>query len=719
MKLKLIITIFVLYSSITFMQTEYFGSRTLSKETKNIQVVQKIFSPTGTIVYVDSLNGANDTTALKSRGYLLYWRGTGDRGLTFWFQGNSSVFPAFDGPPNGYLGANFNSVQGNNTIDDWLVLPKLPGGIKAGDSLYFYSRSPLGSIFADSIRVMYSVNDSVPEGIWVELGRFETITDGTWELRGFAAPTTSLNGRFAIRYRVANGGPSGTNSNYIGIDAISIVRSIVIPEYYNSNSGTYKNNFPFTVSGGKAVNNLIRAGELNQPTSLPSGYQISKVYFRPSTTGKRYFTNLQFLVTQDDITNLTSGAFYSGHYDTVLYHNYDSLDFEDGLWTGIQLDRPYPYDPSKSLIYFLGQCGSSGAGGQLYYNSGGGIRRVWSVAGCPFTPYASGDAVVYDFGVDVIPIGDYTPDLLYYKFEENIGGTIVNNCANPGVGNNPATFTNMVIDTNGQFDSCLVGTGLNSSGVATGWNCDLGTSSWTISMWIQIPSSSSGQAYYLFGDYGSNSFRCFHNGSAGQDNLMLRGTGITEVLVKGIGPAPTIVTFVYDSVASEISAFKNGILDTIVAQAPLNLPVGSGFKVGSYSTSYSMIGKMDEFRLYRRALTDEEVWASVYQNMACGSTTGIEEDKKNIIPTNYSLNQNYPNPFNPSTKISYSIPKQGHVNLIVYDILGQKVATLVDEVQSTGNYIIEFNASNLASGIYFYRLSTNDYTNVKKMILIK
>ena len=95
---------------------------------------------------------------------------------------------------------------------------------------------------------------------------------------------------------------------------------------------------------------------------------------------------------------------------------------------------------------------------------------------------------------------------------------------------------------------------------------------------------------------------------------------------------------------------------------------------------------------------------------------------KNInteLPTNYSLYQNYPNPFNPSTKISYSIPQSGFVELKVYDILGREVASLINEKQSMGNYEIEFNASNLTSGVYFYRLQSNSFVDTKKLILLR
>ena len=97
--------------------------------------------------------------------------------------------------------------------------------------------------------------------------------------------------------------------------------------------------------------------------------------------------------------------------------------------------------------------------------------------------------------------------------------------------------------------------------------------------------------------------------------------------------------------------------------------------------------------------------------------TGIKET--NQQPLVFRLDQNYPNPFNPATEISYQIPVKSHVILKVYDILGKKVALLVNEVQNSGNYSVTFNGSNLASGIYFYKLQAGNYRLVKKMILLK
>ena len=100
------------------------------------------------------------------------------------------------------------------------------------------------------------------------------------------------------------------------------------------------------------------------------------------------------------------------------------------------------------------------------------------------------------------------------------------------------------------------------------------------------------------------------------------------------------------------------------------------------------------------------------------NTTGIE-DQVFETPTSYKLFQNYPNPFNPNTRIKYSIPKASFVLLKIYDLLGNEIAPLVNEEKSTGNYEIEFNGSNLSSGVYFYRIQAGNFIATKKFILIK
>lgn len=95
------------------------------------------------------------------------------------------------------------------------------------------------------------------------------------------------------------------------------------------------------------------------------------------------------------------------------------------------------------------------------------------------------------------------------------------------------------------------------------------------------------------------------------------------------------------------------------------------------------------------------------------------EQPGNEIPVEYKLAQNYPNPFNPATKINFAIPKQGFVSLKVYDVLGRVVANLVNEVKPAGNYIVDFDAGNFASGVYFYKMEVNGFSDVKRMMVIK
>jgi hypothetical protein len=88
-------------------------------------------------------------------------------------------------------------------------------------------------------------------------------------------------------------------------------------------------------------------------------------------------------------------------------------------------------------------------------------------------------------------------------------------------------------------------------------------------------------------------------------------------------------------------------------------------------------------------------------------------------PSKYSLSQNYPNPFNPITNIDYSIPKSGFVSLKIFDILGREISTLVSEFKNAGYYNIDFNASDLSSGVYYYKFESGDYSEVKRMTIIK
>jgi hypothetical protein len=110
-------------------------------------------------------------------------------------------------------------------------------------------------------------------------------------------------------------------------------------------------------------------------------------------------------------------------------------------------------------------------------------------------------------------------------------------------------------------------------------------------------------------------------------------------------------------------------------------------------------------------------YSSVFYPFTWTDWTAVEE---NVQPVkSFGLSQNYPNPFNPTTKIWYEIPERSFVTIKVYDVLGKEIAILVDEEKPNGNYEVEFNGNGLASGIYYYGITAGNFSQTKKMILLK
>jgi ligand-binding sensor domain-containing protein len=112
-------------------------------------------------------------------------------------------------------------------------------------------------------------------------------------------------------------------------------------------------------------------------------------------------------------------------------------------------------------------------------------------------------------------------------------------------------------------------------------------------------------------------------------------------------------------------------------------------------------------------IDENSVWRRSYSEIIGIETLSTE------IPSSFSLSQNYPNPFNPATNLEFEIPDPGFVSLKIYDLLGKEVVTLVNEKLNPGTYRFEFEADNLTSGVYFYRLTSGDFADTKRMMLIK
>ena len=145
----------------------------------------------------------------------------------------------------------------------------------------------------------------------------------------------------------------------------------------------------------------------------------------------------------------------------------------------------------------------------------------------------------------------------------------------------------------------------------------------------------------------------------------------------------------------------------------------TGITVPAHSTHYILPDWQNASRPVKILLDSGNTGTITDSAFIANQTLGVPPQSKPGIPRGFALEQNYPNPFNPSTVIRYSLPKESHVRLAVYNVLGQLVATLVDESEQAGYREVALNGNNLPSGLYFYRLTAGTFSETRKMLLIK
>ena len=167
-KNRLLLLTLLLLNGIVFSQPlPVQHSRHVYSSKKMMSPAQKMSFPINpsAIIFTDNMDGDNTVAGLVGRGYATYYRGGGPPGLfPEWFQGDSAAYASYNGPDSGYVTSTFNSVTGTNSLDNWLVLPAQ--NVVAGDSFSFFARSPTGSTFVDSARVMYNPSGAtLPEDI--------------------------------------------------------------------------------------------------------------------------------------------------------------------------------------------------------------------------------------------------------------------------------------------------------------------------------------------------------------------------------------------------------------------------------------------------------------------------------------------------------------------------------------------------------------------------
>jgi hypothetical protein len=607
------------------------GSKSNTPFSVDNTIYPPAISSNATVIYVDSLNGNNDTTALKSRGYFVWYRGAGPQGLTAtWFQGGVN-WNAFNGPPTGYVHANYNVVTGTNNIDSWMISPPLD--IMAGDSLMFWERSVAANPFPDSMRIMYSATGSTtPEGTWVELGRFLNSTGDQWVQRKYRLPAAGSTGRFALRYSVVAGGPTGDNSNLIGVDMITVTRGDVTPGVCN---------YIYTPQTSGITNTIYSISAVSDMVGWAGG---AAGLVRRTTDGGTSWTN----------GNPTPGVISGDIYNIYAWSANDAL---------------CTTSPSAANIYKTTNGGTTWT--QVYTLAGGFINAIQMLN--TTEGYATGDPVG----------GKWT----------------------------------ILKTTDGGSSWARMATEPVQVGAEAGWNNSfqvMGTHIWFGTNATKVYHSSDLGVTWASGvATGSVNTYALHYNSA--TNGLAGGTA----MVKSVDGGTTYTAATTPGLSGNVSGITGVGTNWWSVRTGTDIyrstDQGTTWTVGNTVTgaAYNDIGVADN----SGCASGWAVGTGTITKIK-GTTVGINSYSSEI-PESFYMQQNYPNPFNPTTNISFSIPTSGFVTLKVYNMAGMEVAKLLSENKTAGSYTIGFNAANLPSGAYFYRLETNSFADTKKMILIK
>ncbi len=156
---------------------------------------------------------------------------------------------------------------------------------------------------------------------------------------------------------------------------------------------------------------------------------------------------------------------------------------------------------------------------------------------------------------------------------------------------------------------------------------------------------------------------------------------------------------------------------TSYGQATSHQSIGNGYAEVDFSDTLQDL--LPNKKYHFRAVTQNSSGIFYGVDQAIMTSVSTDAGIPTTVPTAYDVGQNYPNPFNPSTTIRYALPERDYVNISVYNLLGQKVGELVDEIQSPGMHSAKFNAEHLPSGVYFYRLVAGKFSVVKKMVFLR
>ncbi len=624
-----------------------------------------------TAIFVDDMNGDNTVAGIQARGW--YFDDVDGVGLTQTFQGNETVFSAYEGPATGYLGENYNGAAGGGLlIDQWLISPAV--NVSAGDSLKFWHRSPDGSTWADHLQVWISSTAGTSHTAFdIQIAAFDASVSGWAQFVG-AIPVGG-NIRFAVRYYCTNGGPSGTESNYIGLDYFEVVTGgPPCPVQTPANP----------VPANNAVNVPISGVTLSWSNGGPGTVAPTQVevFFGPAGNMTSVYSGAP--ITQWAVPGSLN---YFSNYQWKVVNKIDTCDISSSTWAFKTMQDPNLIEycePFNDLSNWtpVGPNGLTNWTANPSANAGGTtpeLRMGWN-------PQFQGPSTIrqntpmsllnnhtssfsFKFFLDYFsnPSGTVTVGITYDNgATEEVLYQVVDPTANVGPMQIQGTFTTPA-------------TGSDNAKLQITYNGD----SYNID-YIYWDDLCIGQVVPVE----LTSFTA----KADNNTVTLNWTTATELNNSGF----------------QIERSNGSEYQTV------GFVAGHGTSTNVHN--YTFVDQNVEAGSYNYRLKQIDLDGTFeYSNTIEVEVLGLRE---------FALGQNYPNPFNPSTTINFSLAVDSKVSLKVFNVLGQEVASLVNGQMSAGSQKISFDASSLNSGVYFYRLDADGidgqkFSSTKKMILTK
>ena len=579
------------------------------------------------------------------------------------------------------------------------------------------------------------------------------------------------------------------------------------PQYYNYNSGGTSNSFPFNIVLGKQIQVLFLPGDFNMPTPAPGG-NITSVGFRMgAVVGPWVYTDVVIKMGQTSLTSFDAGQWYTGQLDTCYYRASVTLSAAAGSWLIIDLDRLFLYDPTRSLVIDVQQCGVPGATGfSSLTTTNSGFRRNTSLVntGCPFV-WGQQSGTTPHMGVNIAPAActyswvnqtSGTTQQFYsvkavsdqivwaaganatVRRTTNGGTTWTDANPNPGVisgivyaieaidadnawcTTSPAA-TFIFKTTNGGVNWVQVFTqtggfinGISFSdannGFAEGdpvggrWSLwktsDAGTTWDSAGMYLIQAGTEAGwnNSVFRMGNtlwFGTNNTKVYYSTNGGSTWSSGATTGLVNSYNLHFNNATTGLAGGTAIVKTTDGGVTYASVGTVPGTGNINGIEGKNddfwyvrgtgiFRSSNAGSNWTQVhtstGTLTDidFPTTSGCLVGWAVGAGGYVGKMTGTTVG-SGNITTSIPDKYILEQNYPNPFNPVTTISYELPAADFVTLKIFDVTGRVIEELVNMKQEPGRYNVNWDAVNFSSGTYFYKLTSGDFVQTKKMILLK